>query len=142
VENEFSLRSAYHKLFARLNELGWMQKMAYVPRISFLYDNMLQRPITYLQTGGQRLVGPTPTKATYLQLQNHLASVETERDTLRHTLHVVTQTRMWRVLSVLYPAYQRIINNASIPRIFRRGLVRTGNWLARRPDEKPVQSKN
>jgi glycosyltransferase involved in cell wall biosynthesis len=142
VENEFSLRSAYHKLFARLNELGWMQKMAYVPRISFLYDNMLQRPITYLQTGGQRLVGPTPTKATYLQLQNHLASVETERDSLRHTLHVVTQTRMWRALSVLYPAYQRIINNASIPKIFRRGLVRTGNWLARRPEEKPVQSKN
>jgi hypothetical protein len=141
VENEFSLRTAYHKLFARLNELGWMQKLAYVPRISFLYDNMLQRPITYLQTGGQRLVGPTPTKATYLQLQNHLTSVENERDALRQTLHVVTQTRMWRVLSVLYPAYQRIINNSAIPKFLRRGLIRTGNWLARRPEEKPAPGK-
>jgi hypothetical protein len=114
-----------------------MQKLAYVPRISSLYDNMLQRPITYLQTGGQRLIGPTPTKATYLQLQNHLASVENERDSLRQTLHVVTQTRMWRLLSVLYPAYQKIINNAAIPRFLRSGLVKTGNWLARRPTDKP-----
>jgi glycosyltransferase involved in cell wall biosynthesis len=135
VVNEFSLRSAYHKLFARLNELGWMQKLAYVPRISFLYDNMLQRPITYLQTGGQRLIGAMPTKATYLQLQNHLASVECERDSLRHTLHVVTQTRMWRALSVMYPAYQRIINNAAIPKFLRNGLVKTGNWLAKRPEK-------
>jgi ADP-heptose:LPS heptosyltransferase len=123
AENEFSPASEFHKLFLRLDAAGLIDRLNLPPKISFQREIIELPEIRIPELGA--VVDPA--------LTSLLAALQAERDSLRQTIDGVTQTRLWRMVAVIYPKYQRILGSRGVPRFVRNGVQKLGNWFANRP---------
>jgi hypothetical protein len=123
VENEFSPAAEYHRLFLRLDEAGLIEQLRLPPKISFQRDGFESPPV------------PTPGRATIADpvLSSQIAALKAERDSLQATVQGVTETRLWRMVAVVYPMYQRVLGSRGMPKFVRNGIQKMGNWIAARP---------
>jgi len=134
VENEFSYRSCYHRIFAQLNRIGLIGQLNLAPKISFFHDHVPPTAVTYLEAPAH-LATPAQSAApagTYSELESRVASLQAERDSLRVAMNAITQTRLWRMVAATYPRYQRVLGNRNIPRLAKRPIQAMGQWLAER----------
>jgi glycosyltransferase involved in cell wall biosynthesis len=141
IENEYSLCSAYQRLFAQLNKIGLIGELGLAPKVAFFRDSVASIPVTYLESVGHaaavRPGEPGFDNPGLAQLPTRLSIVEAERDFLKSEMRKMTQTRLWRMVAAVYPVYRRILVHPAVPRIVRRRIETFGRWLAHRSEGNP-----
>ena len=128
AENEFSLAVLYHRFFNQLKTIGLAEKLNLPLRIYFRPDETLPPALVYLEQNTA-----APSQAAAEDPYGFLAAWDAERQSMRTAFYNVTQTRLWRMVDSIYPAYHRIAHSKRLPGFARRGIQSIGDWLSARP---------
>jgi len=132
--NEWSLRSAAQRFFAELNSTGTLAALGVAPKTGFVSEPAsVSNPIYLdLQNPGrfaaQSSGGP--------MVQARLARLEAERDQLQARIRQITSTRLWRMVSTVYPTYYRTIHAPYFPGWLRTIVQRAVSGLGNKPPAK------
>jgi hypothetical protein len=111
--NEWSLRSSAQRFISQLNAIGTLADLGVAPKTAFISEPASVGNPIYLDMqnpgrfAAQSNGGP--------MLQARLARLEAERDQLQARVRQITSTRLWRMVTTIYPTYYRTIHAAYFP---------------------------
>ena len=120
--NEWSLSSAAQRFISQLNSIGTLAQIGVAPKTGFVAESVSVPNPIYLDMQDARL---SPAHANGgAMVQARLARLEAERDQLQARVRQITGTRLWRMVSTVYPAYYRTIHAPYVPGWLRNRATR------------------
>jgi glycosyltransferase involved in cell wall biosynthesis/GT2 family glycosyltransferase len=136
--NEWSLRSAAQRFLSQLNSIGMLTQLGVAPKTGFAPDaGSVPNPIYLDMQEAQR--SPAHSNGGAM-VQARVARLEAERDQLQARIRQITGTRLWRMVSTVYPTYYRTIHAPYVPN-WLRGIVQRGvSGLGNDPPAKKAEN--
>ncbi len=132
--NEWSLRSAAQRFLSQLNAIGLLAQLGAAPRTAFPTEPASVPAPTYLDMQNPARAAAPSNGGPMVQAR--IARLEAERDQLQARVRQITNTRLWRTVSTVYPVYYRTIHASYFPGWLRGMVQRRVRGMAAGPPAK------